>query len=134
MIDIEGATGMVEELTIVNMQMTTIDGVRVIMPNSKVWGAKITNYSMSKMRRLELSIKVKPDVLKSAVPVLQEALEADPRFVKEPKPAIRVTSFVDSAVLVTLWAWVAPADYTGALNDGSLLLVAALEKAGIAVG
>ena len=53
MIEVEGAQGTVEELTIVNMQMTTTDGVRVIMPNSKVWGAKIVNYSLSQQRRIE---------------------------------------------------------------------------------
>src|SRR5207244_10502300 len=41
LIEVEGALGVVEELTIVNMQMTTTDGVRVFMPNSKVWGAQI---------------------------------------------------------------------------------------------
>ena len=55
LIEVEGAHGVVEELTIVNMQMTTTDGVRVIMPNSKVWGAKIVNYSLSRRRRLELT-------------------------------------------------------------------------------
>ena len=57
MIEVEGAQGTVEELTIVNMQMTTTDGVRVIMPNSRVWGAKIVNYSLSQQRRLELILK-----------------------------------------------------------------------------
>src|SRR5262245_25685925 len=33
LIEVEGSQGVVEELTIVNMQMTGTDGVRVIMPN-----------------------------------------------------------------------------------------------------
>src|SRR5215210_5255723 len=41
LIEVEGSQGVVDELTIVNMQMTTTDGVRVIMPHSKVWGSKI---------------------------------------------------------------------------------------------
>ena len=51
LIEVEGALGVVEELTIVNMQMTTTDGVRVIMPNSKVWGAKIVNHALGQRRR-----------------------------------------------------------------------------------
>ena len=35
LIEVEGAHDVVEELTIVNMQMTAMDGVRVIMLNSK---------------------------------------------------------------------------------------------------
>ncbi|HEY6332264.1 MAG TPA: mechanosensitive ion channel family protein [Blastocatellia bacterium] len=133
MIDIEGTTGTVEELTIVNMEMTTVDGVRVIMPNSRVWGTKITNYSMSKLRRLELSIKLKPDLVKPAIPVLESALENDSRVVKQPKPAIRISSFADDGAVLTIWAWVAPSDYNSAMSNAYLLLLDALQTASISV-
>jgi small conductance mechanosensitive channel len=133
-IDIEGTTGVVEELTIVNMEMTTVDGVRVIMPNSKVWGAKITNYSMSKLRRVEVSIRLKPDFLDPAVPMLQHAIEGDGRIVKEPKPTMRASSSADAAAVLTVWVWVAPSDYNSVMNDAYLLWVEALGKASITVG
>ena len=132
-IEVEGSLGVVKELTIVNMEMTTVDGVRVIMPNSKVWGAKITNYSLSEQRRLELSLKLKPADLKRAVPILEAALDGDPRILKDPKPTIRAASGADDFATVTIWAWVLPQDYAATMNDLYFALSEAVRSAGIAL-
>lgn len=105
LIEVEGAQGIVEELTIVNMQMTTTDGVRVILPNSKVWGSKIVNYSLSKRRRLEMTVKVRQDDVELAISAIHEALAEDPRILKTPEPLVRVTSVTDDAAMLSVWGW-----------------------------
>src|ERR1700730_1718057 len=79
LIEVEGAHGVVEELTIVNMQMTTTDGIRAIMPNSKVWSAKIVNYSRSTQRRLELNLKVHEIDAETARAAILNSLAENPR-------------------------------------------------------
>lgn len=130
-IDVEGTLGVVDELTIVNMQMTTVDGVRVIMPNSKVWGAKITNYSLSNRRRLAFTLKLNQQDLQPALSTLSRALDQDERVLKEPKPTIRINSIAESAATITIWAWVLPAQFDAAMNDGYQVLSEALHRAGI---
>lgn len=130
-IELEGSQGVVEELTIVNMQMLTSEGVRVIMPNAKVWAATITNYSMSQRRRLELTIKVRPEHLDAAIRVLRSALLADDRILKDPAPVVRVTSVVENAATLAIWAWTLPADFTAVGADEYLKLLAALKEADI---
>jgi small conductance mechanosensitive channel len=130
-IDVEGSQGVVEELTIVNMQMTTNDGVRVIMPNSKVWGAKITNFSVSKRRRLELTLKVPKEETEISIEVIRSALEKDERILKTPAASIRVTSIVEQTATLTIWAWTDPQDFLGTGSDAYLAMTKALARAGL---
>lgn len=129
LIEVEGAHGVVEELTIVNMQMTTTDGVRVIMPNSKVWGSKIVNYSLSKRRRIELSLKVLEDDTEHAIQVIQRALADDARVLKTPAPSIRVVSVTDNAATLSIWAWTNPEDFQAVTADEYIRLLQRLREA-----
>jgi len=129
LIEVEGAQGVVEELTIVNMQMTSRDGVRVIMPNSKVWGSKIVNYSLSKRRRLELTLKVRDDAVESAIFQIHEALSNDSRVLKDPAPSVKVASLTDNAATLTIWAWAEPNDFEQLSGDGYLRLLKRLNEA-----
>ena len=126
LIEVEGTQGNVEELTIVNMQMTTTDGVRVIMPNSKVWGAKITNYSLSQRRRLELIIKVREDSAEIAINSILSAIAGDQRALKTPAPTVRITSIANDAATLTIWVWTLPSDFTQFGTDAYKLILNAL--------
>jgi len=130
-IEVEGAHGTVEELSIVNMQMTTSDGVRVIMPNSKVWGSKIVNYSLAKRRRLELTLKV-PDIdVERAIETIKAALNDDDRILKTPAPLVRVTSVEDNTATLSTWAWTNPDDFQAVSADEYIRLSERLGEAEI---
>jgi small conductance mechanosensitive channel len=129
LIEVEGAHGVVEELTIVNMQMTAIDGVRVIMPNSKVWGSKIVNYSLSHRRRLELTLKVRDDDVEIAISTINATLADDQRILKIPPPAVRVASLTDNTAILNIWAWTSPSDFQSVTADEYLRLLNSLNKA-----
>ncbi len=128
LIEVEGTHGTVEEMTIVNMQMTTSDGVRVIMPNSKVWGAKITNYSLSQRRRLELTIKVREDDADIAINSILSAITDDDRALKTPAPTVRITSIANDAATLTIWVWTLPSDFTQFGTDAYKLIFKALRE------
>jgi small conductance mechanosensitive channel len=130
-IEIEGSRGVVNELTIVNMQMTTTDGVTVIMPNSKVWGSKITNYSMAQQRRIEIIVKLARRDARRAIEIITPILEADDRVLKAPQPAVSVSSLAENAAALTVWAWTKPADFQPVINDQYLKILTALDQAHI---
>lgn len=133
LIEVEGAQGVVEELTIVNMQMTTTDGVRVIMPNSKVWGSKIVNYSLSQRRRLEMTLKVRDDDVENAITAISDALADDPRILKMPPPSVKVASLADNAATLTIWAWADPRDFQNVSADEYVRLLRHLNEAELQV-
>lgn len=126
LIEVEGTHGTVEELTIVNMQMTTTDGVRVIMPNSKVWGAKIINYSLSQRRRLEFIIKVRQDDAEVAINSILSTIATDNRALKTPAPTAQITSIANDAATLTIWVWSLPSDFTQFGTDAYKLTLNAL--------
>ena len=128
MIEVEGSKGVVKELTIVNMEMTTTDGVRVIMPNSMVWGSKIINYSLSERRRLVLTLKVSEDSMKPAIAAIERALANDSRVLKSPKPSVRIDSITGKETSLTAAFWVLPDDYQVAKADILLPLQQALKQ------
>lgn len=129
LIEVEGSLGRVEELTIVNMQMTSTDGVRVIMPNSKVWGSKIVNHSLSKRRRLELTLKVLEDDAEQAIAVILATLADDSRVLSTPTPQVRVLSLSDNAATLSIWAWTSPEDFQSVTADEYLRFLDRLRKA-----
>jgi len=129
LIEVEGTQGVVEELTIVNMQMTTSDGVRVIMPNSKVWGSKITNFSRSTRRRSEMTLKVREEDAEMAIDAIIAALGADSRILKTPEPLVRVTSISETGAVLSIWAWSRPEDFQSVNADEHLRLLQCLKEA-----
>ncbi len=122
-VDVEGTQGTVTELTIVNMHMTTTDGVCVIMPNSKVWGAKIVNYSLSERRRLELTLKVRTDDVHQAIAAIKAALDKDERILETPEPALRVTGIAGDTAALSILVWTKPEDYAAVSADEYLRLL-----------
>jgi small conductance mechanosensitive channel len=133
LIEVEGSKGVVDELTIVNMQMTTTDGVCVIMPNSKVWGSKIINYSQSRQRRLNLTLKVRVEDAQQAVGLIKTALEKDERILADPPPAVRIEGLSNNAAALSVNPWTEPKDFVSTGADVYLELKSALKEAGIRI-
>jgi len=116
-VDIGGTLGTVDELTIVNTQLITPDGLRVYLPNSKVWESKIINYSTIKHRRLELSISVKYeqdfDRVRQAI---QEILDSDGRILKDPPPSVQIAELGLANINARILAWTSLSDF-GSVRD-----------------
>jgi small conductance mechanosensitive channel len=132
-IEVEGTQGTVDEITIVNLQMTTSDGVRVFLPNSKVWAAKIINISMAKQRRIELSIKVAPTHVESAISVITKVLDIDQQVLKSPVPSIQVTFISKSVATLTIRSWSDSIEYESMRTRILLSITYGLRAASIAI-
>lgn len=130
-IELEGSQGTVQELTIVNMQMISTDGVRVIMPNSKVWGAKIINYSMSEKRRVELTVKIPDEKIDVAIEIITAKLKKDSRLLRDPAPSAEVTAISERAATLRILAWTRPDDFQSLGGELYQKLFNSLSEAGV---
>ena len=130
-IEVEGSKGVVQEVTIVNMEMSAADGVRVILPNSKVWGAKITNFSAAHQRRVEITIRLRRRDLPRAIDTIHSLLNEDDRILKEPPATVSISSLADPDAMIVAWAWTKPADFQPVTTDQYLRIVTALNEANI---
>jgi small conductance mechanosensitive channel len=105
-VEIYGRTGTVRNLDLFVTQMTAADGLRLTVPNSKVLGEMIINYTTSGKRRMELHFGIDyEDDLDKALAVLLDVAGDEPRLLENPAPWARVTALQDSSVRVTLRAW-----------------------------
>ena len=111
---IEGAgiAGIVEEIEIFTTKMRTPDNRAIIVPNAKLSGDNITNYSAKSERRLDLQIGVGyQDDLKKVKAVLNQILGEDPRILKEPAAMVGVLELGESSVNLVVRPWVRTGDY-----------------------
>jgi small conductance mechanosensitive channel len=127
LIEVEGAQGVVEELTIVNMQMTTTEGVRVILPNSKVWGAKIINYSLSQRRRIEITLNVREGDIEPAINSILFEIKEDERALKTPPPSVQIISLGNDKATLRIWIWTTPQNFSDFGSDAYMRILKALQ-------
>ncbi|MGI5309984.1 mechanosensitive ion channel domain-containing protein [Rheinheimera sp. WS51] len=117
-IDAGGVSGTVDKIEIFQTLMTTPDNKRVIVPNAKITGGAITNYSSEPTRRVDLLIGIAYDAdLRQAKKILEDILSADDRILPTPKPVIAVAALADSSVNIHVRPWVNAADYWGVYWD-----------------
>lgn len=132
-IDAEGTAGTVEEIGLFTTQLTTFDGIYVSCPNSKLWNARIVNYSRNKTRRLDVPVGVAyGDDIGAAKSVLGDLLQDD-RVLSDPPAQVLVTELADSAVVVNLRCWVDASDYWDMrfhLHEAAKM---AIDKAGLSI-
>ena len=107
-----GVIGSVEELHIFTTQLKTADNKTVFVPNGKLMGDNIVNYSKKGTRRLDLVIGVGyQDDIRKVKEVLQQLLSEDARVLADPAPTVAVLELGDSSVNFAVRPWVAVGDY-----------------------
>ena len=111
-IEAGGAMGVVEEIGIFTTELKTPDNKKVILPNAKITGDNIVNYTANDQRRVDIVAGVSySDDLDKVRKVLEEILSEDDRILQEPAPTIAVLELGDSSVNFAVRPWVRTADY-----------------------
>mgnify|MGYP000123769113 CR=1 FL=1 len=111
-VDIGGHAGTVKALGLFVTEMATGDNVKIIVPNSQIWGSAIKNFSANDTRRVDLVIGISyDDDIDHAVAELNKILDAESRILKDPATAIFVGDLGASSVDLGVRAWVASGDY-----------------------
>ena len=107
-----GVAGSVEEIGIFTTIMKSPDNKKIIVPNAKMTGDNIINYSAKEQRRVDIVAGVSyNDNLDKVRKTLEEILTADERILKDPAPTIGVLELADSSVNFAVRPWVKTADY-----------------------
>lgn len=111
-IEAGGATGTVEDITMFSTIISPIDNRTIIVPNAKIIGGNIINYSKKEKRRVDLTFGIGyDDDLRLAKQTLLDILHADERVLKDPEPFVAVSELGDSSVNFVTRAWVETAHY-----------------------
>jgi small conductance mechanosensitive channel len=107
-----GTAGIVEEIQIFTTKLRTPDNKSIIIPNSKITGDNIVNYSAKDSRRMDMIVGVSyDDDYDQVKEVLQDILAKDGRILEEPPPTIGIVEFGDNSVNFAFRPWVKTAEY-----------------------
>ncbi|MCK0097687.1 mechanosensitive ion channel family protein [Yoonia sp. F2084L] len=105
-VEINDTVGTVKDITLNYTELANLTNVKVIVPNSEVWGNTIKNYSEYPKRRAQWTFGVGYGVnLSDAEKVIRDAIMADARSYSDPEPFIQVNNLNSSSVdfLVRVW-------------------------------
>ena len=111
-IDAAGVAGTVKEIELFNTVLATPDNVKVMVPNGKIYGDIIKNFSSNDTRRVDLVIGIGYDSsIGKAYEVLNALIKEDKRILADPEPTIAVAELADSSVNFVVRPWVKKEDY-----------------------
>lgn len=110
-----GVTGTVTEVTIFNTVFLTADNQKIIVPNSSITSASITNVNANDTRRIDIVVGISyEDSIKQAKEVLEKVIKENEKVLKDKTIGIGVSALADSSVNLTVNVWVKSSDYASA--------------------
>jgi small conductance mechanosensitive channel len=111
-IDAAGVTGTVKDIHLFTTLLATPDNVQIIVPNGKLYGDIIKNYSANDTRRVDMVIGIGyGSSMKKAAELMEGLIKADERILTDPAPTIAVAELADSSVNFIVRPWVKKEDY-----------------------
>jgi small conductance mechanosensitive channel len=126
--------GAVEAINIFNTMMKSPDNKKLIIPNSKITGDSIVNYSAQDTRRVDMVFGIGyGDDIRKAKTTLEQILASDERILKDPAPTVAVSELADSSVNFVVRPWVKTADYWAVLFDTTEKVKLTFDEQGISI-
>ncbi|MDY0115954.1 MAG: mechanosensitive ion channel [Sulfurimonadaceae bacterium] len=112
LVELSGATGIVQEINLFSTIIEPVDKSIVTIPNAHVLGRIIINYSKRKERRVEHIFRISyDDDLKYAKEILQRIIDEEPRILNEPESLVVVNALSENSVDLLFRAWTLVDDF-----------------------
>lgn len=129
-VELGGRTGTVQSLDLFITELSTADNVKVVLPNGKVFGDTIVNFSFHDTRRVDAAFKapVAADI-RPLLAALEARAKENPRVLSEPPVAAEITGMSELYVEAVIHAWVRRPDFASVKSD--LMLAARLLIQGV---
>jgi len=129
-----GVAGVVEAIQIFTTTLRTGDNKTIIIPNAKLAGDNITNYSAKETRRVDMTVGVAYDADLSKVKnVLTDIISNESRIHADPAPQVAVAELADSSVNFVVRVWTDTADYWGVKFDITETIKNRFDEEGIGI-
>jgi small conductance mechanosensitive channel len=129
-----GTAGSVVEVGIFTTTLNTPDNVKILVPNSAIYGDIVKNYSANDTRRNDLTVGIAyGDDIGRAIEVIRKVIAEDGRVLSDPAPVIAVGGLGDSSVDFVVRPWCRTEDYWPLRFDLTRKLKEALEAGGCSI-
>lgn len=124
-IEAGGVSGTVEAIDLFMTELRTSDNLQLLVPNGKIWGAAVTNFSVHTSRRVDLKLVIDRSLdLDEAMNAVRDTLTKDPRARRDPAPSVTVTELGETTVTMAASVWCAATDH----GDLKVTLIKAVKQ------
>lgn len=131
-VEAAGIAGSIKHVGISNTTMTTYDNKKVMIPNSKVWGDAITNYTALNTRLVDITVGIGyDDDIGKAMKIASDILNNHELVLDDPAPMVATNELGDSSVNLIVRPWVKTSDYWTVKRGLMKQIKEAFDKAGI---
>jgi Small-conductance mechanosensitive channel len=127
-----GNIGEVEDMTLARTTIRTLDGTRIIIPNKKVIGEIMHNYSEFKRLDIKVGVAYSSDMDK-ALGIVREVVSANKKVVAKPAAKIGISEFGDSSITIYARLWCRQLDYWDVMFDVNKNVLEAFRKVGVVI-
>ncbi|MEN8246505.1 MAG: mechanosensitive ion channel domain-containing protein [Thermodesulfobacteriota bacterium] len=129
-----GVSGTVEEIQIFTTTLVTPDNKTVIIPNAKMTGDNIINWTVKGTRRVDMVFGIGyDDDIDKARKIMEDILAKDERILKDKPTQIAVVELADSSVNFVVRPWAKVSDYWGIYMDAMENIKKAFDEQGISI-
>jgi small conductance mechanosensitive channel len=133
-VDAGGVAGTVFEIGLFATTLNTPDNVKIIVPNSSVYGATIKNFSANNTRRNDFVLGISyNDDISRAIEVVNSVLSKDSRVLTDPESTVAVSELADSSVNLVARPWCRTEDYWALRFDLVRRFKEELEQSGCSI-
>jgi small conductance mechanosensitive channel len=134
LIEAGGVTGIVKDMTLFTTVLNSLDNIRIIVPNGKVFGDTIKNVTAEPTRRVDMVVGIGyGSSIEKATQVMEGLLAADSRVLRDPAPQIAVFELNDSSVDFVVRPWAKTEDYWDVMFDFKRQVKEAFDRQGIEI-
>lgn len=129
-----GQKGTVKDIQLFNTVLATPDNIKVLVPNGKIFGDTIANYSVFDTRRLDLTVGIGyGSSIQKAQEILLRLASDDHRTLADPEPQTVVSELADSCVNLLLRVWVNRSNFWSLKCDLTHRIKEAFDSEGIEI-
>jgi small conductance mechanosensitive channel len=133
-IQVAGANGLVKRMNWLATTILTFDNQVLVVPNRRIWGDTIVNFTASHVRRVDIKVNFAysedPDRVRD---VLLDLLHAHENVLAKPEPQAHMVGMEDSALAIVVKPWVKTEDYWTTLWDLNRLIKQRFDAEGIEI-
>lgn len=133
-IEINGLTGLVQDIRLFNTKILTYSNEAIIIPNSQVLGTELINYSAMPIRRVVFDFNAPYNVdAERTKDIVLKAISGIPNAVPTPAPSVVLSEYKESALGFSARIWTTNEHYWDvyfALRD---VILATLRENGIEI-